>query len=621
MILQALVRYYDILLQSPDPPVPPYGYSTQGVSFALNISREGEILDIIPLYEMVQRGRREVERPRTMFVPEQFSNRAGTKPHPNFAYDNATFILGISDRDEDQPEYSVQRFEAFRTFHHELLDGVDSPAAKALLAFLDRYDHAALREHPVLAGHLDDLRKRRGNLVFLIQGTYAHEDPAIRRAWEVYKESQLGERMQCLVTGETEPIARLHPKLRNVRGGQPTGVSLVGFNLKAFESYKHEQGQNAPVGERATFAYTTALNYLLSDANPNRPLFLGDTTVVYWAESTSRRAETAFAALLDPTYGQQDEGQAPGQTRADEALRQVAGKIRQARLVNLEAIMAELVSENPRFYVLGLAPNAGRVSVRFFVTDLFQNFVAHIADHYRDLAIEKEFDWQPDLIPIGQIMNETFSKKAREGAPPPLLAGAVFRAILINAPYPAALYYAIINRVRADMDDRDARISKINYVRAAVVKAYLLRTHRHQPQHPYKEVLTMSLNANSTIPAYVLGRLFAVLERAQVEAIGDINASIKDRYFTSACASPATVFPLLLRLSQHHTAKAEYGRYYDRLIQDLLNLLDLEKQPFPRHLTLEEQGLFILGYYHQRAAFYQPKGAVVPEQAFDEVEE
>jgi CRISPR-associated protein Csd1 len=184
------------------------------------------------------------------------------------------------------------------------------------------------------------------------------------------------------------------------------------------------------------------------------------------------------------------------------------------------------------------------------------------------------------------------------------MAGAVFRAILTGAPYPAALYYAIINRIRADMDDSQKNIHKINYARAAVIKAFLIRKYRNQSQHPIQEVLSMSLNEQSTIPAYALGRLFAVLEKVQQEAIGNMNASIKDRYFTSACASPASVFPVLLRLSQHHISKAEFGYASDRRIQDILGLLDVEKNPIPARLSLDEQGIFVLGYYHQRAAFY-----------------
>jgi CRISPR-associated protein Csd1 len=271
-------------------------------------------------------------------------------------------------------------------------------------------------------------------------------------------------------------------------------------------------------------------------------------------------------------------------------------------MLDLAALLKGLEGENPRFYVLGLAPNAARISVRFFLTDPFQKIVERMMAHYRDLKIVKEYDNQPSYITVGHILDETVSKKSTDKDASPLMAGAVMRSILTGAPYPAALYYAIINRIRADVDNDQKHIHKIDYVRAAVIKAFLIR--KYHNQNKYQEVLVMSLNEQATSPAYVLGRLFAVLEKAQQEAIGDVNAGIKDRYFTSACASPASVFPVLLRLSQHHISKAEYGYTSDRRIQDILGLLDVEKNPIPTHLTLDEQGIFVLGYYHQRAAFY-----------------
>jgi CRISPR-associated protein Csd1 len=420
--------------------------------------------------------------------------------------------------------------------------------------------------------------------------------------------------MQCLVTGDVAPIARLHPSLKRVRGAQPGGATLVGFNAAAYESYNRSQGQNSPVSEKATFAYTTVLNHLLSDANPNKKLFLGDATVVYWAESQNRAYESAFAAFVDPADLEEDSSaNQTGRKKAETALKTVTEKVKRAQMLDLEALLTDLKEEDPQFYILGLSPNVARVSVRFFITDPFQKIIDNIKAHYRDLAIVKEYNDQPDYLTVSRILYETVSKKSRDQDAAPLLAGAVFRAILTNAPYPAALYYAIINRIRADMDDEKAKIKKINYVRAAIIKAFLTRKYRYQSENPFKEVLTM--NEQSTNPAYLLGRLFAVLEKAQAEAIGNVNASIKDRYFTSACASPRTVFPILLRLSQHHIAKAEHGRASDRRIQGILDLLEMERNPIPARLTLDEQGVFILGYYHQRADFYKPKDKQEPSES------
>jgi CRISPR-associated protein Csd1 len=536
-----------------------------------------------------------------MVVPEQVKKTSGISS--NFLCENSAYILGITDKGE--ADFGIKRFEAFRQLHKDLLSKANCDAARAVLAFLDNYDPLKGREHPAIARNLETLLKG-GNLVFMFRGAFVHEDATIRQVWEADKAGKDAVLGQCLVTGETAPIARLHASLKGIRDANPTGASLVGFNARAYESYHREQGQNSPVSEKAVFAYTTALNYLLSSANPNKKLTIGDTTVVYWAESDKKEYANAFAGIFEPPTV---EVEAPidqsGRKKVEKGLKDVAEKVRRVQKLDLDALLAGLKDDNPRFYVLGLAPNAARISVRFFLTDPFQKIVERMMQHYRDLEMVKEFDNQPAYITVRHILDETMSKKAKDPQASPLMAGAVFRSILTGAPYPAALYYAILNRIRADADDRG--VQKIGYVRAAVIKAFLIRKYRNQPQDPIQEVLSMSLNEQSTIPAYALGRLFAVLEKVQQEAIGDVNASIKDRYFTSACASPASVFPVLLRLSQHHISKAAYGHASDRRIQDILNLLDVEKNPIPARLTLDEQGIFVLGYYHQRTAFYVSK--------------
>lgn len=605
MILQSLARYYDILLKDPDINIAPFGYSTVNVSFALTISEDGKLQDILPMFQNVQRGKKIVEIPRPMLVPEQVKRASGIRA--NFLCDNCTYVLGISNKEPKDPDYSAKRFAAFKELHNKLLVNVDSDAARAVLLFLNQHNPVTATEHPVISSYLEALL-RGGNIVFMYRNQFVHEDAAIKKAWETYKAEQDAITMQCLVTGEIGPIARLHPSIKGIVGSQSTGATLVGFNLPAFRSYnrdnKDEKGLNAPVSQKAVFAYSTALNYLLSDANPNRKFYIGDTTVIYWAESENRAHETAFAGIIAPEDIVDTSGRPK---KAEAALKVAAEKVRRIQAVDLDALLANLGDENPRFFVLGLAPNAARVSVRFFITDPFQKIIQNIMLHYSDLRIIKEKDEQPDYITIRHILDETVPKISQNKRISPLLAGTVFRSILTNSPYPAALYYAIINRVRAETDDFSKNTRKINYIRAAVIKAYLLRKYRHQTANPIKEVLKMALNEHSTNPAYLLGRLFAVLEKVQQEAIGTLNASIKDRYFTSACASPGSVFPILLRLSQHHIAKAEYGYASEHLIQEILNKLDVENNPIPPRLTLDEQGVFILGYYHQRAAFFQKK--------------
>ncbi len=605
MILQALNRYYNLISDDPQSGIARFGYGPAKVSFALNLSPQGELLDLFPYYTQVQRGKKTTELPyKEMIVPAQVKKTSAI--NSNFLCENSAYSLGISDK--DNPTYALERHEAFQKWNIKLLSKADSEAARAVIAFLENYDPHAAQEHPVIARHLEEILKGR-NLVFMLHGNFVHEDTAIRQVWDEYKSENSEQTAQCLITGENAPVARLHPNLKGVRDARIAGAALISFNERAYESYNRVKGQgmNSPISERATFAYTTVLNYLLSSANPNKKIYLGDTTVVYWAESKNKTYEAVFRGLFVPEYIEQNESADQREReKAEQRLGEVAAKVKYGRALDASNLMEGLAPDT-QFYILGLAPNSARVSVRFFHVDIFENMVNKVMAHYADLEIVKEFDNQPTYITIRQILNETVSKKASKQDPSPLMSGAVFRSILMDTPYPAALYYAIINRIRADMDDSSKGIRKINYVRAAVIKAFLKRKYRNRPQQPFKEVLVMSLNAESTIPAYVLGRLFAVLEKAQQDAVGDVNASIKDRYFTSACASPANVFPILLRLSQHHISKAEYGYTSDRRIEKLLNLLDVEKNPIPARLTLDEQGVFVLGYYHQRKDLWTSK--------------
>lgn len=601
MTLAALARYYDLLATDPATEIALPGYSTANVSFALHLSVQGEVLDVFPLTQQIQRGKRTQDVPRRMVVPDQVKRTIAISP--NFLCDNSAYVLGVSEKDEEKPDYSRKRQMAFRELHQGLLEGVDSQAARAVLAFLGTYDPALGRSHPVLVHHIHDFLEG-GNLVFMVQGAFAHDDPVIRQVWERYRAGKDAVLGQCLVTGDVGPIARLHPSLKGIQGANPTGASLVSFNARAYESYNLEQGLNSPISEKVAFAYTTALNHLLSSANPNRKIHLGDTTVTYWAESTRSEYGDTFASLFDPEVIEAPAAGQEGRKRAESQLGQVAKKIQRAQALDVDRLRA-MSSDSTRFHVLGLAPNAARVSVRFYITEPFGKIADRMMQHYRDLEIIKEFDNQPTYITVRHILEETVSRKTKDKDASPLMAGAMFRSILTGAPYPAALYYAILNRIRADSDDKG--FHKINYVRAAVIKASLLRKLRNRPISALQETLSMSLNEQSTVPAYVLGRLFAVLEKVQQEAIDNPNASIKDRYFTTACAAPASVFPVLLRLSQHHISKAKYGYASDRRIQDILGLLDVEKNPIPARLTLDEQGVFVLGYYHQRAAFFAPK--------------
>lgn len=597
MILQSLVKYYEILAEDENSDIPRRGYSRTGVSYALNISREGELLGVIPLKVPDENGKKLV--PQRMIVPEQEKKSVDIKA--NLLCGNSSYTMGlgkIDETDEAKRRKKQERvkkcFEAFRELHNKILMDVECIEANALLNFVNKWDVDNAVSNIVLKDYLEDLYAG-ANLVFRVDGGgYIHQNKSILKAWEKYKtNAEETKKLQCLDCGEYVNIARLHQNIKGVRGTQSVGAAIVSFDKEssAYESYgrEKEQGLNAPVSEYAAFAYTTVLNSMLSD-NAHKQ-YLGDATVVFWAESPKKYYQDFAAMFIDPDELKDgDNSKSERDKGAEAAVKSIFEKISQG------TVMGDFSSgfdKNMNFYILGLAPNVARLSIRFFIVDSFGGFVAKIARHYEDLCIEKQFQDEQDLFSLWRLLNETVSPKVNDKAASPILSGAVLRAILTGLPYPAALFNSVMVRIRAE--------HSINHHKAAIIKAYLLRN-----SNKYKEVLTVSLNEQSNNRAYVLGRLFAVLEKAQQDASdGQLKSTIKDKYFTSACATPASVFPILLRLSQHHISKAEYGKSSDIKISGILDMLDIENNPIPAHLALEEQGVFVLGYYHQKNALYK----------------
>jgi len=604
MILQALSRHYHTLYDDPDTDIPSLGFSNVPVHSAIILSDNGDLLGFTSLMIEKQKGKRMNESPIMLDVPERVG-RSGKKISANFLWDNSAYVLGVSDRDETEPAYSIDRFNSFKELNLKLLSAAKCKSAKSVTEFLNNHHPDSFRKNLQFQDHSNLLLS--GNLVFKVinQKGYVHDDPEIKEIWTSYLRNNTdAPKGQCLVTGEVREIELTHRKIKGVSGGQSSGTAIVSFNNSAYESFNKtgQQGLNAPVSKEAVFSYTTALNFLLR--SPQNHIRFNDTTVVFWAESADKSYVNIFNSILNTANVATSE-QKPGRDRkGEEILQSTLTAIKDGRLVDRDTIM-NVVKGNPQFHVLGLSPNAARLSIRFYYHDPFIKAVDHLLQHHQDMLITNEYGDQ-DIYPIWRIIKETVSPKAKHGKPAPLLTGAVFRSILMNLPYPAALYNAIMIRVRADQDDNKNRVNKINHLRAAIIKAYLIR--KYINQNKYKEELQMTLNKDSTNQAYVLGRLFAVLERAQQDAAGkELNATIKDRYFTSACASPATAFPILLRLAQHHISKSDYGNFRDRDIQEILDRLDIANTPFPKHLNLDEQGIFVLGYYHQKVDFFKKR--------------
>lgn len=597
MIINVLNKYYEILSEDEKSGIPLYGYSNAKVGFALNISETGELLDVIPLKVEEQVGKKTKLFLRILKVPEQKLRSSGIAP--NFMCDNSTYVLGIDSK--GKPQRSKNAYIAFKELHNQVLSSAKGRAAMAVLAFLNNWNIDEARQHPALIDYLEEIIEG-SNVVFRLDGQtgYLHNDIEIKRLWEEHNSKSEDDTLgQCLITGEATSITKLHPNIKNVKDAQSSGASIVSFNAKAYESYGKENGYIAPVSKYAAFAYTTVLNHML--ASQKQKIHVGDATTVFWAESPEEIYTDLAAELFNPSIiqdGKENKNVFKRDVKIEELVKDVLLKAKSGQKIN---DLDGKVNQQTKFHILGLSPNASRVSIRFFHSDSFGRFIEKTAQHYMDMEIVKDFDNKPTNIPLWMLLAETVSPKGRDKDATPLLAGAVMRSIISGTPYPRALFNAIMIRVRADMDDKDNNIQKVNYVRVAIIKAYLLRNARIYTNKKLEEVLTVSLNEQTTNSEYLLGRLFAVLEKAQQDANPGINATIKDRYFASACATPAAVFPILIRLAQHHISKSDYGYTIDRKIEPIMNGLT----KFPSHLSLEQQGTFVLGYYHQRVALFQ----------------
>ena len=602
MILQSLYDLYGRLLDDPESGVSKPGYSKAQVFFAFNLSESGELLDVIDVRDAS--GGKKL-RAREMDVPKQVKRAYGIRA--NFMCDNSGYVIGATQKKGKELEITTAKHEAMCALHDEVLEGSDDPGAKAVLAFLHGWDPAHAQDCSVLTPLWKDI-VGGGSIVFKLDGVpgYIHDRPSVRGCWERHCADKTDGNENvgyCLVTGKAGPIARIHDNLKGVTGTQPSGAALVSFNLAAFTSYGKEQNTNAPVSEEAAFGYVTALNYLLRSKD-NR-MRIADSTTVFWAEGPARLEEEAFAELVNPTQpgsenseessdGEAGDDQAKMQRdpRATRLVHDVLAKVAEGRPAR-EGLSG--VDPNVRFCILGLSPNNARVSVRFWYVNSFGALVDEIGQHYADMSIVLP-SWATGPFPIWQIIKATAPLADMKRASP-LLAGAITRSMLMGTAYPQGLYTALLARIRADQN--------VTPVQAAMIKACLVRRDRLSGKTAKEGSHTVSLNERCTDPAYLLGRLFAWLEKVQQDATPGLSTTVRDRYFGAASATPRSVFPVLLRLAQHHIAKAEYGDYADKHIEGIISSLD----GFPAHLNLEQQGEFVLGYYHQRQAFYQKKPA------------
>lgn len=578
MILQALMQYYERKFAADPDVLPPEGFERRHIPFVIVLSEDGHFLNL----EDTREGTGKQARARSFLVPQAPKRTQAVVA--SLLWDKGEYVLGVpSKKSKKKSAQDPARLQAqFTAFKHRIQDifgdQPDDPGVAAVLRFLEARDFSPLFAHPLWQSG-----EAGGDSYFTFRlacdSCLVLERPAVVSAIRQSLTQSDAPEAQCLVTGQRAPIAVTHPPIRGLPGAQPTGANIVSFNLDAFCSHGLSQGANAPVSRTAAFAYTTALNALLDSESSNKAR-AGATTVVFWSA-----AETPLESLAAALFGDDS-------NRLNDPDSGVA---------KLRAIFAApwhgyppLRDDYTPFFVLGLSPNASRIAIRFWLATTVSSFASHVLTYFDDISITRP-PFAPPYPTLGELLR-SLSPQGERDKIPPNLAGDFLRAILQGTPYPATLLDAAVRRCRAERHVPPAR--------AALIKAYLLRALRFH--HSTYEEATVALDVTNTNVGYLLGRLFAVLERAQEKASPDVKATIRDRYYGAASATPVSVFPTLMKLKNHHLAKIEDRGtvvHLERLIGSILDSV----RDFPHILRLHDQARFALGYYHQRQAFFHPQ--------------
>ncbi len=569
MILQALYDYYNRKAADPDSGIAPPGLEWKEIPFLIVLSRDGYFVDIHDTRE--KKGQKSI--PKRFLVPKGVK-RTSTQLLPNLLWDNAQWVLGIA---SDKPDDGKKKQTAFIKGIQRLAEfiGNDDEIA-AVLSFLEKGNLSELETHSLW----DDLTLKKANTSFFVQGYNRPvcEAPCVRNALKKIDDKEDEPLGLCLVTGNLGPIERVHPSIKGVRGGQPSGTNIVSFQQESFRSFRKNQGHNAPVGKEAAFSYTTALNHLLDKESRQRLIINGDTSVVFWA-GQKHDLEESFADLFaEPEKDNPDRN---------------ASAVRSIYAAPYAGVLANN-KDKTLFYILGLSPNASRLAIRFWRVLPVEELTSNIRRHFDDLFIVHGTR-EPDHLSLMTLLRATALQGKLDNLHPSITS-ALIKAILDGGAYPRIMLLSVLARIRAERGDDHT----ISYPRAAMLKAYLNRQVRSQgTQH--KEI-QVSLDETNNDPGYRLGRLFAVLERIQEKALPGINATIRQRYYGTAATRPTIVFPTLLNLKNHHLPKLDKGLAisFERQLGSVLGGLT----DFPTQLGLEEQARFALGYYHQRQQFF-----------------
>lgn len=585
MILKSLVDYYEILLDRNE--IEKEGWVRADVGYVITIDKTGEVRSIGSLMNSVSDKRK--KNAVQMVVPVH-NGRSGKVPPPYFMCDNAKYLLGAwqpsgkPDEDEKSRYQADNYHKAAVEYHNRILGNSNGVLAQSVCQFFDSWDFERNKEQfSVDWGRI----LKAGNMVFrsFETGKYILDDNEIRGIWDKYCETISSQKVgRCLVTGNLAPIAKLHPVIKGMEGTQP---KLVSFNASAFESYGKEQGENAPISENAANAYGKALNYLLSKKTHFR--YIGDVTIVFWA--ATKENEDGYMYFMEELLGNTEKPE-------EDKLLYIMNAISQGKYCNYSNL--ELKPET-EFYILGMMPNNGRISVCLFYNSTFKDLIVNVRQHYDRLLIQSPVYEQKKYPSIHDILNTMTRKQAGNKENSQSMKGiekSLLNAILFNRRYPSVLYFSILNRIRAEICQSK---SAINRNRAAMIKAYIMQNYPDKKE----AVSTMQLNEENEYIPYILGRLFAVLE--DVQRISINKETLREHYFNVASRTPALVFPRLMRLANNYMKVLKREKEGLRITKEkeMNTLIDKIHTDIPSQLSVEDQGIFILGYYHQVQKRYE----------------
>ncbi|MEG1617136.1 MAG: type I-C CRISPR-associated protein Cas8c/Csd1 [Bacteroidales bacterium] len=583
MILQALYEYYQRKATDPDSQIAPQGLEWKEIPYLIVIDKEGRFQGLEDTSEGIGK-----ERRAKRFLVTKGKGRSGSASWKtaNVLWDHFGYVAAQPKiKDIDLKKAKEDSEKQNKTFVDQCKDiynrfPTNNQIGAVCRFYINPDNLVALKNDQLWK---ECIKKDGVNLSFRLLGksgiVAAQSDLyALAQKSNVEDINTPSQQGICLITGERSDLAVL-TTATNIPGGK-SGAKLVGFQRNSgYDSYYKEQGLNAPISKIAEDAYTTALNELLGKDSLNK-YRLNDTSVVFWAQKNTN-FENDFSFFFS----------SPPKDNPDKNIEVIRSLMKGV----YSGILQE--EDNTPFYILGLAPNAARISVRFWKTGTVKVFAENLKQHFIDLAIIHDLHNEREYFSLFNLLTQVAFQYKMDNLPPNLVADMT-QSILDNRPYPATLQIHCITRIRADRS--------ISYIRAAILKSYLNRKYRNNQFFNHKEI-TMALDLENKNQAYLSGRLFAVLEKIQESALPGINATIKDRYYGAASTTPVTVFNRLISLSNNHLSKIGGGKavYFEKLIQEIMQGID--SNGFPKHLSLDDQSRFAIGYYHQRQDLFTKK--------------